>query len=247
MDVSLYQAAAAMNASSRWQEVISENLAAGQVPGFKKQEFSFNAVQAGYMTGTTAAAKRGLMPVAGTTINFQPGELRPTNVSTDLAIDGPGFFQIRTAEGGAGYTRDGEFRISPQGQLTTKRGLAVMGQVGPIQVDAGNPAPVVVAASGEVSQGGEVKGQLKITEFKNLSALVSSGTGLFFDPDLSAQPVAATRSDVRQGFLEAANTSAISEMGGLLAAMRFYEANHKVIQVEDERIGRLISEVASPA
>ena len=48
MNVSLFQAAAAMNANSRWQEVIAENLASSSVPGFKKQELSLAAVQADF-------------------------------------------------------------------------------------------------------------------------------------------------------------------------------------------------------
>ena len=46
MNVSLYQAASAMNASTRWQEVISDNLGSTQIPGFKRQDVSFSAVQA---------------------------------------------------------------------------------------------------------------------------------------------------------------------------------------------------------
>jgi flagellar basal body rod protein FlgG len=249
MDVSLYQAAAAMNASSRWQEVISENLSASQIPGFKKQTLSFNAVQSGFMDGATgaSAAKRATMPLASATTNFQAGELRSTGISTDLGIDGPGFFEVRLPDGTKGYTRDGEFRLNTQGQLTTKQGLPVMGQDGPLQLDPNNSAPITVALTGEVSQGGEQKGQLHLTEFNNPTALTSSGTGLFTCTDLTAQPRAASASNVQQGFLENANTSSVSEMANLISAMRFYEANQKVIQTEDDRVGRLISEVANPA
>jgi flagellar basal-body rod protein FlgF len=248
MDVSLYQAAAAMNAGSRWQEVISENLAASQIPGFKKQNLSFTAVQSGFMGSASgaAAAKRATMPLANTTTNFQAGELRSTGVATDLAIEGPGFFEVKTPDGTTGYTRDGEFRLSTQGQLLSKQGLPVMGQGGPLQIDPNNPAPLTIAPTGEVSQGGEAKGQLKLTEFNNPAALATTGTGLFLDNDLAAQPHAAATSTVRQGFLENANTSSVSEMGNMISAMRFYEANQKVIQSEDDRVGRLISEVANP-
>ena len=64
---------------------------------------------------------------------------------------------------------------------------------------------------------------------------------------LAAQPRAASTSTVRQGFLENANTSSVSEMANLISAMRFFEANQKVIQTEDDRVGRLISDVANPA
>lgn len=248
MDVSLYQAAAGMNASSRWQEVISENLASSQIPGFKKQALSFSAVQAGFMTGaSSASAKRSTMPLAGTSTNFQAGELHSTGISTDLAIDGTGFFEVRLPDGTSGYTRNGEFRSNTQGQLVTKQGLPVMGQGGPLQFDPKNPAPIKVAPTGEVSQGGEQKGQLKLTEFNDPAALTSTGTGLFVNTGQAAQPRAASTSTVRQGFLENANTSAVSEMANLISAMRFFEANQKIIQTEDDRVGRLISDVANPA
>jgi flagellar basal body rod protein FlgG len=249
MDVSLYQAAAAMNAGSRWQEVISDNLAANQVSGFKRQELSFSAVQAGFMGRASrgVGSKRSEMPLASTTTNFQAGELSPTGVTTDLAVEGAGFFEVQLPDGASGYTRDGGFQVSTKGQLITKRGWAVMGQNGPLKLDPYNPAPITVAPTGEISQGGEPKGQLKLTEFANPAGLVLTGNGLFLDTDLAAQPRAATASAVRQGYLENANTSSMTEMGNLISAMRFYEANQKVIQAEDDRVGRLISDVANPA
>ena len=248
MDMSLYQAAAAMNASSRWQEVISDNLASSQIPGFKKQALSFSDVQAGFMAGTSGtAAKRAMMPVAGTSTNFQAGELHSTGMATDLALDGPGFFEVRMPDGTNGYTRDGEFHLNTQGQLTNKQGFQVMGQTGPIQFDPNNPAPITIALAGEISQGGEQKGQLKLTEFGKPAALASVGGGLFADTDLTAQPRATTTSSVHQGFLENANTSPVTEMANLISAMRFFEANQKVIQTEDDRVGRLITDVGNPA
>jgi flagellar basal body rod protein FlgG len=249
MDVSLYQAAAAMNASSRWQEVISENLAASQVPGFKKQDMTFSAVQAGFM-GSTArgvGSKRSEMPLAGTSTNFQSGELSPTGVPTDLAVAGPGFFEVELPDGTSGYTRDGGFRMSMKGDLVTKHGLPVMGQNGPIKLDPNNPAPITIDPTGTIVQGGLPKGRLKLTEFGNLAGLTPSASGYFVDPDQVAQPRDATTSVVQQGFLENANTSSMTEMGSLISAMRFYEANQKVIQAEDERVGRLITDVANPA
>ncbi len=49
MNVSLFQAASALDANSRWQEVIADNLASSSVPGFKQQQLSLAAVQAGLM------------------------------------------------------------------------------------------------------------------------------------------------------------------------------------------------------
>ena len=44
MNVSLYQATAALNADTPWQDVIAENLADSSIPGARKQEISFSAI-----------------------------------------------------------------------------------------------------------------------------------------------------------------------------------------------------------
>jgi flagellar basal body rod protein FlgG len=250
MDVSLYQAASGMNASSRWQEIIAENLTSSQIPGFKRQDVSFSGIQSGYVARAPGAppgpAQRFEMPLANSSINFQAGELRSTGVSTDLALEGSGFFDVQMPDGTHGYTRDGEFRVDTQGQLVNKQGLPVMGQGGPIQLNPRNASPVTVAVNGEVSQEGIVVGRLKIAEFNDTGALVPAGGGCFVVGDPAIEPATSTTATVHQGFLESSNTSPVMEMGDMISAMRFYEANQKVAQMEDDRINHLISDVASP-
>src|SRR5260370_18192395 len=106
MNVIFSQAAAALHANSRWQEVIAENIAASSIPGFKRQELSFDAVQAGAMP---AGASRFVLPRAGTHTNFQTGPMKYTGVKTDLAIEGPGFFEGRLPNAPPGFTPDGDF------------------------------------------------------------------------------------------------------------------------------------------
>ena len=73
-----------------------------------------------------------------------------------------------------------------------------------------------------------------------------NGSGFFLDHNKAAQPHTPTASSIRQGFLENANTSPMNEMGSMISAMRYYEANQKIIQSEDERVSRLINEVGNP-
>ena len=87
MEVSLYQAAAAMNATEQWQELISENLAGASTPGARKHEISFSAVQAGLTPPSSAPTRPGfVIPMATATTNFQQGELHSTGDPMD-----PGF------------------------------------------------------------------------------------------------------------------------------------------------------------
>ena len=246
MNVSLYQAAAAMNASARWQEVISENLSASQIPGYKKQDLSFSAVQAHSSAASLSGARRVTMPLGTTTTNFQGGELHSTGVTTDLALEGPGLFEVQMPGGGRGYTRNGGFRVNAEGQLLTKQGLPFMGEAGPLQLSAGNSGPISVAPTGEVSQGGVLLGRLKLADFGGPGTLVPAGAGLFTAADPAAPPPAASGALVRQGFIENANTSSVTEMVNLIDATRLFQANQKVIQSEDDRVGRLIADVGNP-
>ena len=244
MNVSLYQAAAAMNANSRWQEMISDNLADCSVPGARKQDISFAAIESGMPSGQLGlGGERFVMPAARTSINFTQGEINPSGVSTDFAMDGPGFFQVEMPNGEKTFTRDGEFHVNAQGQLTTKRGLPISGDSGPVQLDPNNSAPITVSPTGQVSQGGELKGHIKIVEFKNPQDLKSVGQGYFMQADPTQKPDDAKSSYVRQGYLEAANSSPTVEMSSLITAMRMFESNEKVLQMQDDRMGRVITDL----
>ena len=239
-----------MNASARWQDVTSDNLAASQIPGYKRQGLSFSAVQAECQArspwASPVSARCLTMPLAVVTTNLQAGELSPSGGATDLALEGPGFFEVQLPSGRRGYTRAGGFRISPQGELVTKQGLPVTGDAGPLQLEPRNTESLRVASTGEVSQGGVLKGRLKISESSDPGELISTGTDLFITADPAAQLRAASATTVRQGFVENSNTSPVTEMGNLISAMRLFQANQKVIQSEDDRVGRLISDVGNP-
>ncbi len=249
MNISLYHAASALNANDRWQELIAENLASSSLPGFKKQEISFEAVQAGLMPASTpssasAAARAFSLPRASTSTDFSNGDMKYTGQSTDIAVDGAAFFAIQLPNGATAYTRDGEFHISSQGQWVTKQGFPVLGDGGPIQVDLENAAPISVSPDGEVSQGADQKGVLRLVEFDTPKALSPVSGGVFLANDPAAGLRQATTSTVRQGWLEGANTSVVSEMANLITSMRIFEANQRVIQLQDDRMSKAINELA---
>jgi len=248
MNVSLYEAASAMNAQSRWQELITQNLASGSIPGFRKQEISFAAVEAGLdPTAGGLGAPRYVIPSASAAINFQPGEIRASRNPMDFALEGPGFFEVQLPNGSRAYTRDGELHLSAQGQLVTKQGYTVMGDGGPLQFDATTGGTITVSPNGDVTQGDEVRGRIRLAEFNDPRTLTAIGQGYFLADKPEALPVTATATVVQQGFLEAANTSPAAEMASLITAMRMFEANSRVLQMQDERMGRVISELGNPS
>jgi flagellar basal-body rod protein FlgG len=249
VNVSLFQAGAALNANSRWQEVIADNLASSSIPGYKKQQLSLAAVQAGLMPAGVNGSQSPQMfviPKSTTTTNFTAGEMRSTSVPTDLAIEGKGFFQVQLPGGTTGYTRDGEFQVNAKGQLSTKEGYPVLGQGGPIKLDPADPAPVSISTSGDVTQGAVSKGKLAVTEFKKPELLTQISASYFVAQNQGLQTQPST-SKVRQGYLESSNSSTVLEMANLMTAMRGFEANQHVVQIQDDRMSKTISDLGNTA
>ena len=226
-----------MNANARWQDMVSENLAASSIPGARSRDISISSVQAG---------SQFVIPSASSATNFKTGELRPTGNPLDFALEGKGFFEVQLPNGEHAFTRDGEFHLSAQGQLVTKQGYTVLGDGGPLQFDPSNTHALTISATGEVSQGGDVKGKLKLAEFNNPQLLTALGSGMFRADNPNLQPSTTPATQVRQGFIEASNISTTSEMVSLITAMRAFEANQKVIQMQDDRMGKTIADLGSP-
>jgi flagellar basal-body rod protein FlgF len=246
MNVSLYQAAAAMTAYNRWQEVIGENLAGASVPGFRKNDLSFSAVQAA-ATPTSGPTAPSLLPRADRSINLHPGEINATGNATDLAILGPSFFEVQLANGSTAYTRNGEFKLNAQGQLTTKEGYLVLSDSGPIQLDLTNPAVISISATGEVIQGLDVKAKLKLTDFNEAQLLTPISSQYFMATNPKLKGSTALYSTVRQGFLEASNSSTVEGMVNMINASRAYDVNQRVIQINDDRMSRAINVLGNNA
>jgi flagellar basal body rod protein FlgG len=248
VNVSLFQAAAALDANSRWQEVIADNLASSSVPGYKQQQLSQEAVQAGLMPayGATNLPQHFSISKTSTSINFNPGEMKYTGNGTDVAIEGKGFFEVKLPNGTTGLTRDGEFQVGSRGQLITKEGFPVLSKAGtPIQLSNDHSGPISITLTGIVDQGSEPRGTLKVTEVDNPQKLTQLSGGYFAaqDPKIKTKP---STSNLREGYLESSNTSTLMEMASMMTAMRGFEANQHVVQIQDDRMNRTISELGNP-
>lgn len=244
MNVSLYQAAAALSADSRWQNAISQNLASASVPGYKGQTVSFDTVQSGYLEAAKSRNRVGL-PSASVQTSFQAGEIKYTGGSTDVAIEGNSFFEVQLPTGSTAYTRDGEFHINSQGQLVTKAGNVVAVDGGGT-FDRNDSQPISISATGQISQGTTPRGKLRMVNFNDPNLLTNVGGSLYTANNASLVATPAAQVSLRQGFLESSNTSTVNEMVNLISVMRNFEANQKSIQLNDERMSRAITDLGNP-
>jgi flagellar basal body rod protein FlgG len=248
MNIGVYQGAASLAALERWQGIISENLAAAAVPGFRKTEASFAAVLGGTMRGRgdqSSAASQGVMPSAVSRINLQTGQLRTTGAEFDFAIEGPGFFQIQRPNGETGYTRDGEFHVNAERTLVNKLGFPVLGDGGPITLrpDGGR---LSINADGAIVQGEQTIGRIGLVDFADPSALRRIGDGLLGPASGGAQPTPIAQPKVVNGALETSNVVGLQEMVNLITVARAYEASQRVIAAHDENAAKAIQQLGNP-
>src|SRR5580658_234869 len=125
---SFASALSALNADTTAIDVVGNNLANLNTPGFKDSTVSFydlvtesigaglGSTQVGFGVGT---------PV--TLANFSQGAIQSTGGPLDAAIQGGGFFVVNNANGNQEYTRGGNFQVNTQGFLTTSTGELVQG------------------------------------------------------------------------------------------------------------------------
>ena len=196
---SLWIAKTGLDAQQTKMDVIANNLANVSTNGFKRSRAVFedlmyqtlrqpganasdvNTLPTGLQLGT------GVRTVATERVHLQGG-LENTGGSYDLAINGPGFFQVEMPDGTLAYTRSGAFAKDQDGQLVTAGGYVVQ----PAINIPDNALTMTIARNGIVSVtlpgagGTSVQvGQLQLATFANPTGLQSMGENLYIETDAS--------------------------------------------------------------
>ncbi|MGA2794060.1 MAG: flagellar hook-basal body complex protein, partial [Roseiarcus sp.] len=124
-----------MNAQTSWLATISQNIANSSTTGYKDAETEFSSLvdQAG--AGNYSA---GGVATNSVSMNSLQGSIVGTSTTTDLAVQGAGFFVVTNAAGDTFLTRDGGFVPDASGNLVNAAGYYLMGT----NVQNGNAAPV---------------------------------------------------------------------------------------------------------
>ncbi len=235
MDSGYYSACTALVSRTQELDTIANNLANASTVGYRAQKNIFSSVlaDAGNATATPLnAAINNYGVLSGTALDLSQGALQKTGNDLDVAIQGPGYFVVQTANGPM-YTRNGSFQVSAKGQLVTSTGDAVMGDKGVITM---LPGPVSISADGTISSNGAVTGKLRVVEFPPNTQLTSVGGTYYSAPAKTAQP--ATGSDVRQGMLESSNVNPITGMVELVTAQRSAEMMQRALSMFNSEIDK---------
>ncbi len=119
---SIYTGLTGLLGFSKGLDIISNNVANLNTPGFKSSQLQFQDLFYQYrMDGNNeSAAQLGTgVGTGGTSLKFTAGEMRETGNDNDVAIDGNGFFILRK-DGQTFYTRVGQFDFDENGFLIAR-------------------------------------------------------------------------------------------------------------------------------
>lgn len=249
----LTTAATGMQAQQLNVEVISNNLANMNTTGFKRQRAEFqdllyqnvqqmgmDSSDAGTIVPTGVQVGLGVQTASIYRITEQ-GALSNTGNPFDLAISGQGYFRVQMPDGSDGYTRAGNFSISPEGELVTTDGYTVAPGIaipqGSREIAINAQGQVQALIDGQVDP--QTLGQLELATFFNQAGLEARGDNIFLETAASGAANTGTPGSpgfgsIRQGFVETSNVNSVSEITALIQAQRAYEMNARVITASDE-------------
>src|SRR5262245_60072142 len=260
-------AASGMVSQQQLIDVVSNNLANMNTPGFRASQARFHDLLyqrvpvAGEIVPGAGEAPPGPasspalqdllgtgVRVAATSRSFEPGQILQADDPLHLAIAGEGFFVVRTDDGGAAYTRDGSFARDALGRLVTSGGQIVLPETR-IPADASDvrvdSSGIIYGRIADPTSGTEVEvqlGEVQLARFTDPQGLVAVGQNLFqasenSGPALIGYPGEQGYGSIRAGAVEGSNVDLGDQMTTLLMGQRAYSFNARALQTIDEMLG----------
>jgi len=250
---SLLTAASGMKAQQMQVDTIANNIANANTTGFKKNRLSFQSLyyqtyrNQGAPLGGGAIDATGLQVGSGTEVSgsammMEQGQIETTGHAFDIAISGPGFFEIQQANGDVRYTRDGSFRRNVNGELVTADGGYLSPRIAlPDGITQATISPNGLVSYVDEAGGNSEAGQIQLFRFPNPMGLKAEGGNYLSSNESSGAATSVIPGEngagkLTQGSLERSNVTTDEELVSLIVAQRNYEVNSRAIQVSDEML-----------
>jgi flagellar basal-body rod protein FlgG len=231
----MYTAAAGMAAQQTRLDAVANDLANVNTTGYKHVRVAFRDLvytQAG--PGASSSVRLGAGSAARVIgRSQQQGDNVQTGQPLDVALSGPGFLQVKLADGRTALTRDGNLRVAADGRLCLHTGELVDP---PIRIPVGaQQDKIAIGADGTVTLDKQVLGKLRLVDVAAPGAL-DGGPDNTFIPNKNSGPVraAAPGTILQQGVLEGSNVDAGDAMAAMIESQRAFELASKAITTQDQ-------------
>ncbi|MFC7476865.1 flagellar basal-body rod protein FlgF [Dankookia sp. GCM10030260] len=232
MDTPGYVILSRLGAQQRATQVLANNLANADTPGFQ----AHRPVFARFLQPPAAAARGQDIAYSidrATWRETKPGPLTTTGNPLDVALRGDGFFAVQNAAGEERFTRAGRFTLSPDGRVVDAEGHAVLDTRGaPMTVGPGD-ARIEIQGDGTIRSESGVLGQLRVVRFEAPQKLQAEGDRLYATDET---PLPMDRPGVVQGAVEGSNVSPVLEMVRMTEEVREFQNAVNFADREGERL-----------
>lgn len=207
----------------------AKNVANSQISGHKR-DISFSEFT------ERLNGESGSQQNSATIADMSQGKLSLTESPLDLAMSGPGFFQLRQGDALV-YSRGGSFNFGDQGRIEDAQGRVLQSASGgDLIVRTDNPE---IVADGTVLEDGVPTSSIAAFEVRDMAELAGIPGGVYQIAE--GNLVSLDNSQIRQGFLEQSNTVLSDEMIDLIASVRHAETGSRIAQFYDQLIGQAIT------
>jgi flagellar basal-body rod protein FlgG len=237
----LYIASQGMSPLLDKQDQIANNLANLQTTGFKQSGLFMKTFQKYLANDQRQPFVNSETHPDQVYVDYSEGNMIKSSSPLDVFIKGSGFLTAMTPDG-VRYTRNGNLSLSPEGFLTTSDGSKVMGKNGFIQINNQSGGAVNINDYGEVVQDADIKGVLRISDFKKPYKLLREGNS-YFKPQPDVSPIESQGFAIKQGYLEGSNVNTIKNMVDMISTYRNFEADQKAVSSQDETLQKAVEEV----
>ena len=226
-------------------DIVANNVANANTTGFKVEQLMLGTEIGQRARNDSIRPSASFVLDNGVGRDFGQGSIKTTGRTLDFALDGEGaFFVVQDANGQA-YTRDGAFTMDPEGRLTTKQGLPVLGGGAEIVLDP-DLGPPSIGHDGSITQNGRVTGQMSSVRFDALGVLEKGGDGLYRNRS-NVQPTETTDVPILQGMLESSNVNPLVEITNLVEISRAYESVSRMVENTNDLSRRAVERLGKAA
>lgn len=240
-----YSAASGMMMQQHGLNVIANNMANAETPGFKTnrllsttfEQTLLNRIEGGQKNGIGSGSP--IRIVREVSDMYTNGGVTETGRPFDMAVTGTGFFNVQAEDGQTYLTRNGQFDLDEEGYLILRGQGRVLGTGGALRLTTSN---IKVDGTGTITNAetGANLGQLRITEPANEDAEITQFKNGMYQVT-GGEVVNAPNPEVLQGGLENSNVNISNEMTEMMMAQRNFASASQMLKMIDATYAKAVN------